>query len=148
MEDGDKMVNEWMQILVMASCGALFAIGGTGWKPARRYGIPVLLLVIALISGVLWWKSVLMALSLVIALSLGYGDKTAYWLKAIVFATYGLSFLWIGWSLWVVLTPVLCFSLFCLSNWKITSKDFFWKACEFIYGTLIGITFISVVNHG
>ena len=138
-------MNEYLMILIMAVCGTLFAVGGTFWKPARRYGIPLFLAVIAVLSGVILWKSLAMGFSLIAALSMGYGDRYWWWMKAVVFSAYGASFLWIGSSLWVLLTPILCFGLFFLSNWKPTANVFFWKACEFMFGTLIGITFISVL---
>ena len=89
---------------------------------------------------------ILFGISLSAALHLGYGSRTPYWLKAVVFSTYGISFLWLGWSNWIWMTPLLCFGIFCLSNWKPMANTFFWKACEFLYGVFIGITFISVVR--
>ena len=141
-------MNEWLMIGIMAWCGILFAVGGTKGKYWRRFVLPSGLLVVSLLSGVIWWKAVAMTLSLIVTLSLGYGERTPYWLKAAVFMMYGVSFLWFGFSLWIVLSPLLCFGLFCLSNWKLTADSFFWKACEFLFGTFIGITFISVVRHG
>lgn len=145
-------MNEWVMILVMSASGALFAAGGThidgigGQKWIRRFLLPAILASIALLSHVVWWKAVGMAVSLIVALSMGYGSRTPYWLKMVTFVTYGASFLWLGFSYWVILTPILCFSLFCLSNWKPMATTFFWKACEFLYGTLIGITFISTIR--
>ena len=137
-------MNEYLMIVIMAYCGIMFAVGGTCWKPARRYGIPLFLAIIAYYSHVSWWQCLGMAISLIVALSSGYGSGSAYIKKALVFLSYGLSFLWLGWSLWVVLMPVMCLSIFALSNWKYTTSDFFWKGCEFMYGVLIGITFISM----
>ena len=134
-------MSEYMMIVVMAVCGILFAIGGTGYKWARRFVLPLFLLAFAHT-----WMGLGMAISLIVALSLPYGSKTPYWVKALTFSTYGLSFLWIGWSWWIVITPVLCLSIFALSNWKPLANDFFWKACEFLYGVFIGITFIACLR--
>jgi hypothetical protein len=140
------MTNEWLAILIMTLSGALFAIGGTGWKPARRYVLPVLLAVTAYFSHISWWQCLGMAVTLIVALSAGYGERTPYWRKALVFAGYGLSFLWIGWTWWIVITPVVCLGLFWLSNNKLTARTFFWKAVELLYGALIGITFIVAIS--
>jgi hypothetical protein len=131
---------------VLAWCSVLFAVGGTKGKYWRRFVLPSGLLVIAILSHVIWWKSVLMTISLIVALSLGYGERTPYKWKAAVFSTYGLSFLWIGWSWWIVLCPVLCFLLFCLSNWKPTESMFSWKWIEFVYGLFLAVTFISILK--
>lgn len=134
-------------ILILAVCGVLFALGGTGWKPARRFGIPLFLAGIALFMTDTI-RSAGLLVCLIIALSLGYGESKPYWYKALVFLAYGLSFLWIGFSLWVVLTPILCLSMFWLSNLKLTANAFFWKAVEFLMGVFLGITFISCIGNG
>jgi hypothetical protein len=136
-------MNEWLMIGCMAWCSVLFAVGGTKGKYWRRHVLPAGLLAVALISGVIWWKAIGMALSLVAVLSMGYGSGSPYWKKAITFAGYGVAFLWIGLSWWQIITPVMCLLIFRLSNWKPMANTFFWKACEYIYGTLLGITFIS-----
>lgn len=139
-------MNEWMMIITMALCSTLFAVGGTKGKYWRRYVLPAGLAVIAVLSGVIWWKVIGLTLSLIIALSSGYGSNSSYWKKALVFSTYGLVFLWLGFSYWVIITPILCLLIFRLSNWKPMANTFFWKACEYVYGTLIGITFISTIK--
>jgi hypothetical protein len=139
-------------IVVMALGGILFAAGGTdipgigGQKWLRRYVLPVFFAFICLLSHVIWWKALGMAVSLIVILSCPYGSKTPYWLKALVFSGYGAAFLWIGFTFWVIATPVICFALFCLSNWKLTAKSFWWKMVEFSYGFLLAITLISCIN--
>lgn len=140
------MVSENLMNFTMMVCGGLFAFGGTGYKLARRLGIPLFLAFIALLSHVLWWKAMLMGLTLFGALTMPYGERTPYWMKFVTFSLYGASFLWIGTTWWMVITPVICISLFALSNWKYTASIFFWKMCEFLMGTFIGITFISSLN--
>jgi hypothetical protein len=146
------MINEWLQILTMTVSGALFSAGGThipdigGQKWLRRIALPIFLAFICVLSHVIWWKALCLAVTLFGVLSLGYGERTPYWLKAIVFTGYGVAFLWIGFSLWVVLTPILCFGLFCLSNWKLTAKNFWWKYVEFSYGLFLAVTLISVLH--
>lgn len=136
-------MNELMMIISMTGSLLLFLIGGTWWKPARRYGIPVLFITIGILSGVMWWKALAMALTICVALSAGYGENSPYWKKALVFSGYGISFLWIGWSAWIIITPFLCLLMFWLSNNKKTSTTFAWKIVEGIMGLLLAITFIS-----
>ena len=146
-------MNEWLQIVVMAVSGVLFSGGGTdipgigGQKWLRRFVLPLFMGLICVLNGVSWWQSIILASCLCISLSLGYGSSTPYWRKALVFLTYGLSFLVIGWSAWVVLTPLICFSLFCLSNWKPMAKWFWWKQVEFFYGLFLSITLIYALSN-
>lgn len=137
------MINEWLQIAVLAWCSVLFAVGGTKGKYWRRFVLPAGLLVVALLSGVIWWKAVAMAVSLIVALSLGYGERTVYWLKALVFASYGASFLWIGFTWWMLISPAVLMLLFMASNWKPLASTVFWKAWEFLAGAMIALCFIG-----
>ena len=139
-------MTEWLMIACMGIGGVGFAVGGTGFKWVRRYLMPLLLGGIALISGIIWWKCLAMAVSMIVALSLPYGDRTPYWLKFIVFMTYPASTLWLGLSWWQPITALVCFGVFCLSNWKPTENTFVWKICEFIMGSSIGITVASLIS--
>lgn len=145
-------MSEWLMILVMAFSGALFAAGGThikgigGQKWIRRFGIPVFLFVITRALDVYLFGSIAMALTLCIALHMGYGERTPYWRKALVFAGYGLPFLFIGWSWWIVIMPIVCLVMFRLSNWKPMATTFYWKCVEFLYGTLIAVTLIGAIK--
>jgi len=142
---GSEMV-EWLMIAAMAGSGAMFAIGGTGPKFVRRFILPVYLGVIALLSHIIWWKCLGLALPLVAALSLGYGEKKPYWYKGLVFISYVLPTLFLGFTWWQIITPPLCLLMFRLSNWKPTSHIFRWKICEFAMGALIGITVASLLK--
>jgi hypothetical protein len=138
-------MSEYLMIFIMALSGSLFAIGGTGFKWARRYVLPACLGLIGAFYAP-WWAGLGYAVCLCAVLCMGYGERTPYWLKAIIFSGYGAVGLWFGWSWWVVITPVVLFTLFVLSNWKPTANTIFWKAWEFIAGVLIGITFIDCLK--
>lgn len=146
------MNNEWLIIFTVSACSILFAAGGThinvigGQKWLRRFGIPCLLCMIAVLSHVVWWKASIMAILLIVALSSGYGDNSSQIKKFFVFCMYSVPFFMLGWSLWIIATPILCYSIFLLSNWKPTSEMFFWKAAELIFGFLIGLTFVSCLK--
>lgn len=136
-----------MIIVLMVSTG-LFAAGGTGPKWARRFVLPLFFAVIALLSHVELWRAGCLAISLCIALCLPYGSKTPFWGKCLTFSTYGLVFLWIGWSWWVVLLPAGCIGLFFLSNNKLTEQSFGWKIVEGAMGFGLGATLITCITGG
>lgn len=145
-------MNEWMMIALMAVSGTLFAAGGTdipgvgGQKWMRRYLLPIVLFSALVLScHVLWWVAILGGFGLIVALSLGYGERTRYPLKLVVFSCYGLPSLLIGFSWWVVITPVVLFAAFVASNWKPLATTVFWKSWEFLAGALIAYCFIGAV---
>lgn len=144
-------MNEWLMDFAMVWCVGLFAAGGThiegvgGQKWLRRYLLPAGLAIIALLSHVLWWQCLGLATTLMVVLSLGYGSKTPYWVKSLVFLCYGLAFLWIGWSWWVVITGPLCLALFVFSNLRLTRGSFHWRICEGGMGFLLSAGFIAAM---
>jgi len=136
---------EWWMIAVMTLSGAMFAIGGTGPKYVRRFILPVLLGVIALLNHQIWWACLGYASTQILTLCLPYGSKTPYWLKAVTFITYALPSLFFGFSYWQIITPVVCIGIFFLSNQKWSSNTFVWKICEFIMGLMVGLCFVGTV---
>ena len=130
----------------MTGGGLLGAVGGTGWKPARRFLLPALLGVVAILAGCIWWKCLLMTIGFVGAFSLPYGERTPYWLKFLVGCAFVLPTAILGFSAWQIITPVAFIIMFFLSNWKPTAKIFFWKACEFLTFGLVGITVASFIK--
>ena len=139
-------MNEWLMILILPLCVALFAIGGTGFKWARRFVMPVLLGALALLWCP-WWACLGYTATLILALCLPYGSNTPYWGKALVFTLYGLTGLWFGWSWWVPVVPVGCMLLFIFSNFKLTASSFVWKICEGGMGFLLAAGYIgSIIN--
>lgn len=136
---------EWWMILSMVLGGGLFAVGGTGFKWARRFLLPCLLGIIALLSGVAIWRCAAYAVTQAVTFCLPYGERTPYWLKFIVFMSYALPSLFFGFTWWQVITPVVCFGCFCLSNTAWAGRTFIWKICEFIMGSVVGITVASLI---
>lgn len=124
----------------------MFAIGGTGFKPVRRFLLPIVLAGLVLWSGVIWWKCAIMAAGLMIAFCLPYGERTPYWAKALVANADVLPTLILGFSWWQIITPNLFLLMFWLSNWKPTANIFSWKFVEFLTGSFIGITVASLLK--
>lgn len=140
------MNKEWLMIASMGLGGILFAVGGTGFKPARRFILPFFLGGIALLSGVLWWKCLILCLGLMGAFHLGYGSKTPYWPKFIVGCAFVAPTLILGFTLWQIITPITFIVMFRLSNWKPLASEFVWKIVEFLTGTLIGVTVAQLIK--
>lgn len=138
-------MKEWLMIASMGLSGTLFAIGGTGFKPARRFILPFILGLIAFLGGVLWWKCLIVWGGLTGAFCLPYGSKTPYWLKFLVGITFILPTLALGFTIWQIITPIAFILMFFLSNWKNTANEFTWKIVEFLTGTLIGVTIARLI---
>jgi hypothetical protein len=142
------MTELWI-IAVSVWCLGLFALGGTelplfgtGFKWLRRFVLPIGLLILGVFLTD-WWRSVGYAVTLCVFLHQGYGDKCPWWKRIVVFTGYGVSALWIGFSWWQIITPVVLSGMFLLSNTKATSKIFQWKYCELAMGLLIAWSFCN-----
>jgi hypothetical protein len=142
-------MNELLIIAVMAWGGVCFALGGTeipwtgnGYKWIRRHVMPLGFAVLAYFIGLVWWKCLIFLL-LSMFLRAGYGTNSPYWKKILVFTAYGLPSLVIGFSWWVVITPVVLTLLFMASNWKPLAETVFWRSWEFLAGVLVSLCFIG-----
>ena len=71
-------MTEWLIIALMVINVALFAIGGTGYKWAKRIVSPIINAGLVYLLGVVLWKCVVLAGLLAIATSLAYGDRTPW----------------------------------------------------------------------
>jgi hypothetical protein len=140
-------MNEWLMILGMALGGVLFAAGGTGFKWARRFLLPIALGTVALWAGIDIWRCVSMALGLILSLHLGYGQSLPYWRKALTAVSFVLPTMFIGFSLWQVFTPVSFLAMFWLSNSKYFGRLFPWKIVEFNTGVMIGCTVVQLISQ-
>ena len=123
------MNREILMMIAMGS-GILFPIGGYRWKWLRRYLLPVILGVVALLGGAIWWRALAMTVGLGIVFSLPYGDKTPTWLRYIVGISYVLPTFFLGFTFFQIVAPIAFIGLFKYTPWKI------W---EYIQGGLIGI---------
>ena len=141
------MINkEILQVIAMGSGGILGAIGGIGPKYVRRFILPFVLGLVAVLAGFSVLKCILMALGFIIAFSLPYGERRPYWFKFIVGCTFVAPTLILGFSWWQIITPIIFIIMFKLSNTKLTANVFFWKAIEFLTFGLVGITVASLIK--
>jgi hypothetical protein len=141
-------MKEWIMILMGVLGVGLFAAGGTGYKWMRRYLMPALFFPCLMLLGVTWWVAAIACGILMGVLTLGYGESTPWWLKALVGISYAIPSLVIGWSWWAVIVPVVFIVLFMLSNWSKTADSFTWKVVEMQYGLVIAISLIQASLNG
>lgn len=130
----------------MGCGGVLFALGGTGFKWARRFILPVLLTVVAGFGGVIWWRCLIFWAGETGVLHLGYGESLPYWRKAITFMLYVIPTLILGFSWWQLITPLVMLGMFKLSNMRWSSNIVVWKVWEFISGCLLGIIVATIIK--
>jgi hypothetical protein len=135
-------MSEWLLMAAMGGGGALWAIGGTGYKWARRLVLPLYLAGIALLSHVLWWKATLACLLSILAFSLGYGEGKTYLYRFAVGIGFVVPTMIIHWSLWQAIVPVVWITLFALSNWPPTERQFPWKIVEYGTGCIVSIAWL------
>lgn len=144
-------MNEWLMIAVYATSAVLFAAGGThisvigGQKWLRRALLPLLLASVAYCSHEHVLAIVGYALSMMVALSLGYGSKCGHIKRVCIFAGMFLPSLLLGFNWWAFISPIVVTILFYLSNNELASKSVPHKLWEFMTGALIGITFVASI---
>ena len=141
-------MGEWNYIIAIPLCSMLFMLGGTTWKPWRRYIMPTLLGILCLFNGVVWWRALSYTLMLGVGTSLPYGDSlkvVAYepliWLlRLLVFSTLYLPVLVLATTAWVLalVLSLITFLLFFLSNTKWCERYVPHKLWEAWFGFSIG----------
>lgn len=138
-------MTEWLMIVAMGSAGILGAVGGTGFKWARRFVLPAILGLVAYKAGFKKWRCAVLAVGLAVAFCLPYGERTPWVVKAVVACCYTLPTLVLGLSIWQLITPAVFMLLFWLSNVPATAAMFPWKICEFLIFTMVGTTVAHIV---
>lgn len=138
-------MSEPLQMLLMASFSFLFALGGYHEKAWRRFGIPIVACSV-LMFLVTYKFAFAYSIAIMIALHQGYGEKTPYWKKFLVFCGYSLPALMLGFTWWAFVTPLILILLFFLSNCKPTANMIFWKLWEFIAGLLTAVCLIDALT--
>jgi len=141
------MNSEMSMIVCMGSGVILFALGGTGYKWMRRFVLPAILALMCLIQGFGWQVCLGYACLQSLTLCLPYGSRTPYWVKALVFISYALPSMLLGFTIWQIFLAIGCFGLFVLSNWDKSAESFPWKICEAGMGGLLGATISALISN-
>ena len=141
------MSKEFLMIACMGAGVVLFPLGGTGFKWARRFVLPMVLGLLAWANGFPVWACAVFIVGQAFTLCLPYGERTPYWLKAFVFASYAMPSMCFGFTVWQIFLAAGCFGLFVLSNWDKTASSFRWKVCEGAYGFLLGATIAALIGQ-
>ena len=134
-------MTEYLLIGGVCLSAFLFALGGTGFKWARRFVLPAVLWGLLILMGVNIIQSGIAMGVLVAVLCLGYGESTPWWGKVLVALSYAIPALIIGWSWWIVILPPAFLIMFLLSNLEV--EGFTWKIVELMTGTLIGCAIMT-----
>jgi len=137
---------ELLQIICITNGVLLGMLGGWKFKFLRRY----LMFAIFGLCGIL---AVTQPLNLIllsmlfgsITAHLPYGERTPYWLKAIVGVLIANSSCLMGGTRWQAIGSVLFILTFMLSNSKKYADTFFWKACEAIVWGCVGLSWARLI---
>ena len=141
-------MKEFLYIGMMTAGVLLFALGGTGFKWARRFVFPGVMAVLLYFHGGVFPLMILSScLLLAFILCMGYGESKTWLYRGLVFASYALPSLLIGWSYWAGILVVGTIGMFALSNFKPTEISFPWKLVEGGYGFLISASFIGALHN-
>lgn len=144
------MNTEMLALILIIGSGILFRLGGMGLPPFkkgwRRFILPLFLGIMGCIAIGLKIELLYALIGSAISFSLPYGSKTPYWLKCIVASTFTLPILFIGFTIWIIIVPVLFIALFLLSNNKISANEFGWAIVEILTGTGIGIAWARALR--
>jgi len=140
-------MNETIWFVLVVGCLILWRLGGWVYKPFRRIGVPLLVLIIGSILQVVWWKCVPTAILLYATTTLADGIDEG----PIVYFWYALqvgSTLVIGLSWWQLIAYSVFAGTLYLSNNKFTRLLFPWIICELARGAVIGQTLADLYNRG
>ena len=131
-------MTEGLTLTLLIGTPLLYSLGGMFFKPLRRYGIPLLFMVVSFLAGSFSIKVVLSILLLCGALHLGYGENSN-WLKKIIYAVaLTAPSLIIRFNFWAVILPVVFLGTFYLSNKPKWQYIFNWRISEASCGFILG----------
>ena len=137
---------ETIYIYLPAISSVLWALGGTYWKPYRRFILPVVFLIFSFIynSKIKLWRRISSCLLAMVAFSLGYGNGHSWLYRFGIGTTYSLSSISYGIGAFQIITPILFFATFYLSN-NFFQSVFVWKICEAIVGFSVGLMYAELI---
>ena len=93
-------MTDWLKVWLLIAAVSGWLIGGTAWKPARRFVWPLVAALILHLHGVSGWRILGVYLGLVITCVFGYGEGTSWPCRVAVFLSYSMPSLCLNWHLW------------------------------------------------
>lgn len=136
------MTKELALAIMPAAGWLLWALGGTGYKWARRFVLPILLGVLALLLEVSWFRVVLTVILSIGALCLPYGSKSPIWQRILTGLTFSVCLLPLKLS-FLVLIPSAVFGL---TYWLSLRFNWFtWKIAEGLTGLSWALTAVFLM---
>lgn len=124
-----KPNKELIIIAVVLLSSLLFALGGTFWKPLRRFVMPLILTSGGAILGIRWWKCLIALPLLIGANCLGYGEQTPIFMRILTISAFGVALLPMtnkkNW-LFVLIVPIT----FGVNYW--VSLNYAWWSWKFV----------------
>ena len=138
-------MTESLTLTLLILTPLLYSLGGMFFKPIRRYGIPLLFIIVSLLAGSFSIKVVLSILLLCGALHLGYGENSN-WLKKVIYAlAITAPSLVIKFNFWAIILPVVFLGTFYLSNKPKWQYIFNWRISEFLTSGVLGILYSQIL---
>jgi hypothetical protein len=139
-------MNEYQILTLLIGIPLLYSLGGMGFhKIPRRFGIPLLLLGVALWAGNLTIQRIVAIATTCPLLCLGYGEHHSTFDRVIYAFGLSLPTLIIGFNWWIMAPPLTFLITWSLSNNKPTRKLFNWRVCEYLVGASVGILWSQVL---
>jgi len=140
------MVTECGILAILIGTPLLYSLGGMFWKPLRRFGIPLFLLVVAFVSHIYNMNLFLSCVALCIALHLGYGEHSNWFMRIVYALAISAPSLLVGFNFWAIVLPVVFLSTYILSNSPKWKDIFNWRVCEFLVGSFMGILYSQIIG--
>lgn len=138
-------MTEPLILVLLIGIPLLYSLGGMIWKGFRRYGIPLLIAGVMIVSGNVAWKTVLAVVLTCGALHLGYGESSN-WLKKILYAVaISIPTFLVAFNFWAFVLPVVFIGTFILSNTPKWQNIFNWRICEAMVGFALGIVWSQIL---
>jgi len=136
-------MNENLILITIIFTCLFYSLGGLGTPPFkkgwRRYGIPLLYTIISIINGSYNFNVFLATIILCIALHLGYGENSNWFMKVVYALAISLPVLIIKFNFWMIILPVIFLGTFYLSNKPKWQYIFNWRICEALSSGILGI---------
>lgn len=134
-------MQEWVYVILVPLSAMLFAIGGTGYKWVRRFVLPFIYSITALICGAAIWQVVSLGLLTCLAYCLPYGDSVDWTARALVLMAYPISTMVLGITWWQPIAAIMLIALFAASR----AGWLTWKIWELIAGFLMGVVIADLL---